>query len=310
MPSCRARQRSPAAGTLVVMALSELSPNPDALPGADPPLVRQCGVDGTTLHVEVRGSGPALLIIHGGGEDAEVWRPVAERLEYFTVVTYDRRGTLRSGRDDWPGGGSAQHADDAAALLRALQLDEVVVFGSSSAGIVALQLALRHPTLVRRALVFEPGLFRQLPGWAPILAPVQNAIDGHLAARPGDWVGALDDFRRAVGSAMGPTADELVAPPPGKEWYASREEENAEAFLLDDVLILTQERVDEAELASTDVDIRFSFGTESMPVFRAIAAHLAAVRSTHPIAVEGVGHVIYYDPDAAAAHLRTQAGDT
>ena len=56
--------------------------------------------------------------------------------------------------------------------------------------------------------------------------------------------------------------------------------------------------------------VKALFGTESMPVFRAIAAHLAAVRSTHPIAVEGVGHVIYYDPDAAAAHLRTQAGDT
>jgi pimeloyl-ACP methyl ester carboxylesterase len=283
--------------------------NPDALPRADPPRVRPCRVNGTTLHVEVRGSGPALLIIHGGGEDAEVWRAVAERLEDFTVVTYDRRGTLRSDRDDWPGGGSAQHADDAAALLRALQLDEVVVFGSSSAGIVALQLALRHPALVRRALVFEPGLFRQLPGGAPIVAPVQHAIDGHLAARPGDWVGALAVFRRAVASAMGPAADELVAPPPGKEWYASREEENAEAFVRDDLLILTQERVDEAELASAVVDIGFSFGTESMPVFRAIATELAAVRNARPIAVEGVGHVIYYDPDAAAAHLRAQAGD-
>ena len=77
----------------------------------------------------------------------------------------------------------------------------------------------------------------------------------------------------------------------------------------DDLLILTQERVDEAELASADVDIRFSYGTESMPVFRAIATHLAAVRNARPIAVEGVGHVMYYDPDAAAAHLRAQAGD-
>ena len=271
--------------------------------------MQSCRVNGTTLHVEVRGSGPAILIIHGGGEDAEVWRAVAERLEDFTVVTYDRRGTLRSGCNDWPGGGSAQHADDAAAVLRALGLDGAVVFGASSAGIVALQLALRHPTLVRRALAFEPGLFRQLPGGDPVGRPVHHAIDRHLTARPGDWVGALAVFRRAVGSAMGPAAGELAAPPPGREWYASREDENAEAFMRDDVLILTQERVDEAELASADVDIRFSFGTESMPVFRAIATHLAAVCNARPIAVEGVGHVIYYAPDAAAAHLRAQAGD-
>ena len=35
----------------------------------------------------------------------------------YEVVTYDRRGTGRSGREDWPGGGAAQHADDAAALI-------------------------------------------------------------------------------------------------------------------------------------------------------------------------------------------------
>ena len=35
----------------------------------------------------------------------------------YEVVTYDRRGTGRSGRDDWPGRGAGQHADDAAALL-------------------------------------------------------------------------------------------------------------------------------------------------------------------------------------------------
>jgi len=269
--------------------------------------MQRCRVNGISLHVEVRGSGPALLIIHGGGEDAEVWRPVAERLEGFTVVTYDRRGTLRSGRDDWPGGGSAQHADDAAAILRALRFDKVVVFGSSSAGIVALQLALRNPTQVRRALVFEPGLFRQLPGGALTKARIQDAIEGHLAARPGDWTGALAAFRRAVATAMGPAADELVAPPPGKNWYAAREEGNAEAFVRDDLLILTEERVDEAELAAASVDVRFSFGTESLPVLHAIATHLATVRSTRLIAVEGVGHVIYYHPDAAAAYLRAQA---
>ncbi|MEX0625229.1 MAG: hypothetical protein WD402_01650 [Chloroflexota bacterium] len=57
-----------------------------------------------------------MILVHAGGEDAEQWRPVAERLTGFTVVTYDRRGTLRSGRENWPGGGSPQHADDAAVI--------------------------------------------------------------------------------------------------------------------------------------------------------------------------------------------------
>ncbi|HSW43734.1 MAG TPA: hypothetical protein VLM76_14650 [Patescibacteria group bacterium] len=66
-------------------------------------------------------------------------------------------------------------------------------------------------------------------------------------------------------------------------------------------------RVDEVELASSDVDIRFSFGTKSMPLFRAIATRLAAVRNASPIAVEGVGHLVQYDPDLAAAHLCAHA---
>jgi len=288
--------------------MPEPGANPDALPAADPPRVLRCPVNGTILHVEVRGTGPPLLLVHGGGEDAEVWRAVAERVGGFTV-TYDRRGTLRSGRDDWPGRGSAQHADDAAALLRALGLEEAVVFGSSSSGIVALQLALRHPALVRRALLFEPGLFRQLPGGVPAVVPVEQAVERHLAAQPDDWAGAFAAFRRAVAASMGPAASELAEPPPGREWYASREEANAEAFIRDDLLVLTRERVDEAALAATDVDIRLSFGTRSMPVMRAIATHLAAARGTRPVAVQGVGHLIYYDPDAAAAHLRAEAGD-
>jgi pimeloyl-ACP methyl ester carboxylesterase len=288
------------------MAPPDLHANPDAVPGADPPRVLYCRVNGTTLYVEVRGTGPALLLIHAGGEDAEVWRAVAERMPEFTVVTYDRRGTLRSGRDHWPGGGSVQHADDAAALLDALGLDPAVVFAASSAGIVALQLALRHPRLVRRALVFEPGLFRQVPGGETIQLPVSQALDAHLAAHPDDWAGALGVFRGAVAYATGGT-DELLAPPEGREWYAAREEMDAEALVRDDLRILVQEVVDENALASASVDIRFSFSNRSIPVFRQIADHLAGLRGSGAIPVDGVGHLIYFEPDAAVAHIRASA---
>jgi pimeloyl-ACP methyl ester carboxylesterase len=86
------------------VAEPDLRTNPGALPDAEPPRIGRYRVNGTRLYAEVRGSGPAVLLIHADAEDAEGWRPIAERLTGFTVVTYDRRGTLRSGRDDWPGG--------------------------------------------------------------------------------------------------------------------------------------------------------------------------------------------------------------
>jgi pimeloyl-ACP methyl ester carboxylesterase len=296
----------------------DLRTNPNALPDAEPPRTGRHPVNGTILYAEVRGSGPAVLLIHAGGEDAEQWRPVAERLTGFTVVTYDRRGTLRSGRDAWPGAGSAQHADDAAGLLDALGVDDVLVFGASSGGIPALQLALRHPQQIRRALVFEPGYFRQIPRGEEVQRPANAAVVEHLAAHPDDWVGAWTAFRRAAQRAMeeaaglGPDGGRrgFFTPPPGKEWYAEREAADAEALVVDDIPILTRELVDEEELATASVDIRFSFGTASLPIFREIATHLASVRSAAPDAIIGAEHSIVYFPDAAAAYIRTYSGAT
>ncbi|MGH9271960.1 MAG: alpha/beta fold hydrolase, partial [Ilumatobacteraceae bacterium] len=58
--------------------------------------------NGTALRVERRGDGEPLLLIHGGGEDAAMLAPQAASLADagYDVVTYDRRGTGRSGRED------------------------------------------------------------------------------------------------------------------------------------------------------------------------------------------------------------------
>lgn len=301
------RSKAGAVSTILPAAMDdELRSNPDARPDAPPPRVELLAVNGTTLYAEVRGAGPAILLIHAGGEDAEVWRPVAERLEEFTVVTYDRRGTLRSGRDDWPGRGSAQHADDADGLLAALGLNDVLVFGASSGGIPALQLALRHPERVRRALVFEPGYFRQVPGGEDIHLPVSAAVDRYIATHPGDWVGAYAVFKRAASppTALGPGA---LSAPLGKEWYAARENLDAEALIRDDLPFLTRELVDEATLATAPVRVRFSHGGKSAPVFRDIVHHLAAVRGDSPDSLEGVGHLVHYYPDVVARYIASWA---
>lgn len=214
-------------------------------------------------------------------------------------MTYDRRGTLRSGTDDWPGGGSAQHADDAAGLLRALGLRDVVVFGGSSGGIVAVQLALRHPALVRRALVHEPGFLRCVPGGEMLQREAHAAIEAYLERHPSDWAGAYRAFARAA-------AGDLLAAPAG--WHARREEVNAEPFIRDDVRFLTAELVDEGALASLAVEIRFAHGTASPTVFQEIATRLAAARGETPDVIEGAEHALYLQPEAAAAYIHGRSG--
>lgn len=311
------------------MAEPDLRSNPDADPGAPRPSMGRYPVNGTTLYAEVRAAGPALLLIHGGAEDAEMWRPVAERLakDGRTVVTYDRRGTLRSGRQDWPGGGSAQHADDAAALLRRLGLRDVVVFGGSSGGIVAVQLAMRHPMLVRCCLSYEPGYVRCVPAGTALQARTAAAVAGHLEHHPGDWAGAYEAFAAAVVSAPEPSPPAAPGPrppasatslptetsglllsPPDREWYARREAGNAAAFVRDEVPILTRELVDEPRLASLPVEVRFAHGTDSPDLFRDVATHLAAVRGGTPDIIDGAGHVLCLHADAGAAYILARSG--
>jgi pimeloyl-ACP methyl ester carboxylesterase len=259
-------------------------------------------VNGTTLYAEVRGSGPVVLLIGAADEDAEIYRPVAERLDGHTVVTYDRRGTLRSGREDWPGGGSIQHADDAAGLLAVLGLGDVTLLGASAGGIVALALALRCPHVVRRALVFEPGCFHAVPGGEQLLRRVDDAITSHLAAHPGDWKGASATIGRTVVASGDPDSLGLFAPPEGMDWYAQRCDANAEALIRGD-LELTREPVDEGELASSPVDIRFSYGSASLPIFRRISTHLAEVCGSTPNRLDGVGHLAFYHADVMASYI-------
>lgn len=272
------------------------------------PRVGRHAVNGTTLHAEVRGDGPAVLIIAGGAEDAEGWRPVAERLPGHTVVTYDRRGTFRSGREDWPGRGCAQHADDAAALLGRLGLRDVVVFGGSSGGIIAIQLGLRHPELVRRVLAFEPGYLRCVPGGEHLHRLASAAIETHLALHPEDWAGAYRALDAAVSIALASGPGGFLAPPMGLEWYAEREDRNAEPFVRDDASILTAEAVDEASITSPCVELRVACGSGSPALFHDIAAHLASLRGAEPDIVEGVGHAIYHHPDAAARYILVHSG--
>ncbi|MFJ5846766.1 alpha/beta fold hydrolase [Streptomyces sp. NPDC092903] len=138
------------------------------------PTVGGLRVDGATLHYEVRGNGPLLLLIPGGTGGAASFDPVADKLAAeYTVATYDPRGMSRSTLDD-PGAGQrvAEHADDAFRLLRLLSPGEPArVFGSSSGAIAAVHLLTAHPAAVERVVAHEPPMVEVLPD-----APAHRAL--------------------------------------------------------------------------------------------------------------------------------------
>ncbi|MFE5430746.1 alpha/beta fold hydrolase [Peribacillus simplex] len=123
-------------------------------------------VSGATLYYEVRGSGPLLLMIHGGGGDADKFQFVADNLaNRYTVVTYDRRGHSRSSLFNKTENYRVKtHSDDAHRLLAKLTDEPAYVFGSSSGAVIGLDLSIRHPDQLRILIPHEPVLLQLLFG--------------------------------------------------------------------------------------------------------------------------------------------------
>ncbi len=102
------------------------------------------------LSYERSGSGPPLLMIMGMSGTALSWgEPFLEALRQdFETIVYDHRGIGASSRLAGPIT-IAQLAEDAAALLGALEIDSAHVLGISMGGMVAQELALAHPERIR-----------------------------------------------------------------------------------------------------------------------------------------------------------------
>lgn len=123
-------------------------------------------VPGANIHYKVRGTGPIILLIHGGGGDADKFHHVADHLaNWYTVVTYDRRGHSRSNLANQTEDYRVEtHSDDAHRLLAKLTDKQAYVFGSSSGAVIGLDLCIRHPEQVSVMIPHEPVLLQFLNG--------------------------------------------------------------------------------------------------------------------------------------------------
>ncbi|MEU6056600.1 alpha/beta hydrolase [Streptomyces sp. NPDC047097] len=146
------------------------------------PTTGRLRVPGATLHYEVRGRGPLLLLIPGGTGGAASFDAVADDLAAeHTVATYDPRGLSRSPLDDPEAEQRvAEHAGDAFRLLELLSPDEPArVFGASSGAITALHLLTTRPERLVRVVAHEPPVVEVLPDAADhraLLARVRETL--------------------------------------------------------------------------------------------------------------------------------------
>ncbi|MGV9677754.1 alpha/beta fold hydrolase [Nocardia sp. NPDC003482] len=176
-------------------------------------------VPGADLYAEIRGDGPPLLLIPGGGGDAANFDDLAEGLaEHFTVIAYDVRGYSRSRLTS--GHPEPQHvavqADDAARIIETLCSEPAFVFGTSNGAITALDLLAHHPERVRTVVAHEPPCFAVLPTAAAHHAWIEEVLD--LFHTEG-LAAAGAHFLAGIGPVMDPTPQpERMTPRQTETW--------------------------------------------------------------------------------------------
>jgi pimeloyl-ACP methyl ester carboxylesterase len=254
--------------------------------------------NGTDLYCEVRGDGPAVLFITGATGDAGHFEKVAERLaDEFTAITYDRRGNSRSPKPTgWTTTSNAEQADDAAGLIEALHLTPAAVVGNSGGAAIALELLLRHPTLVRGGILHEPIVFNPVVAQLPaIMAELEPGIKAAVAT--GGPSAAVEFFIRV-------NAGEAALAAIDSE-QRQRLHQNGDVLLGIELESFLHYRPDEAAITAVERPVRVLMGRETLlPFAPAVCGWLAALVKTQVGTISG-GHGAYWDrPVQMAEELR------
>jgi pimeloyl-ACP methyl ester carboxylesterase len=124
----------------------------DAMPSTD----TKAGygqVDGLEMYYEIHGRGRPLILLHGAYMTIDMMGPILPGLaQTRQVIAVEQQGHGHTADVDRPLT-YEQMADDTAALLRHLEIDNADVVGYSMGGAIALQLTIRHPDLVRKLVI-------------------------------------------------------------------------------------------------------------------------------------------------------------
>jgi pimeloyl-ACP methyl ester carboxylesterase len=118
-------------------------------------------VNGLRLYYEIHGAArldqPPLVLLHGGCDTIETSfghvLPALARTRQ--IIALEQQGYGHTADVDRPFS-FEQSADDTAALLAYLRIERADLFGFSNGGTIALQVAIRHPRVVRKLVAASP----------------------------------------------------------------------------------------------------------------------------------------------------------
>lgn len=155
-------------------------------------------VDGLNMYYEIHGTAhaecPPLVLLHGGGDTIQTsfGKLLPELSRNRQVIAFEQQGFGHTADIPDRPFSFERSADNTAALLEYLHVERADVFGFSNGGTIALQVAIRHPRLVRK-LIIASGFFNHDGADPAFWAGFEHAqlgqmpkelSDAYLAAAP------------------------------------------------------------------------------------------------------------------------------
>jgi pimeloyl-ACP methyl ester carboxylesterase len=122
-------------------------------------------VNGAKVHYLKAGSGPPVVLFHGGASDSRDWLETMEALaDSYTVLAPDMIGFGQSDKSK-PGYYLSDFAEFATGFIQELGYDSQVLVGHSLGGRVCIEIALRHPEKVHQLVLVDTVGFGRLARW-------------------------------------------------------------------------------------------------------------------------------------------------
>jgi pimeloyl-ACP methyl ester carboxylesterase len=130
------------------------------------PGLREVHVNGVDLHYVDMGKGTPVVFVHGGFVDYREWLPTIDAMgPGYRSIAYSRRYNFpnHNALPQLRNHSVEVEAEDLRGLIEKLKIAPVDVVGVSFGGFTALELAVKHPEMVRKLVVVEPAILSWLP---------------------------------------------------------------------------------------------------------------------------------------------------
>ena len=180
--------------------------------------------NGLNLYYEIHGQGPPLLLLHGAYMTIDMMAPLLRGLAGSRqVLAVEEQGHGRTADADRPIT-YEQMADDSAVVLGHLGIERADIVGFSMGGGIALQLAIRHPAVLRKLVVISAGFasdgmhaeaIEMLPTITPEVfagSPIE-AEYLRLAPNPGDFPKLVEKLTELDSTEFAWSKDDIRAIP-------------------------------------------------------------------------------------------------